>query len=59
MAIFDRAKRLVFHNAAYRALWSLDPGFLDSRPIDGEILDRLRAERRLPEQADFRAWKAG
>ena len=59
VAIFDRAKRLVFHNAAYRPLWSLDPAFLDSRPLDGEILDRLRAERRLPEQADFRAWKAG
>lgn len=59
VAIFDRAKRLIFHNTAYAALWGLDPGFLDSRPTDGEILDRLRAERRLPEQADYRAWKAG
>ena len=59
VAIFDRTKHLVFHNTAYAALWSLDPAFLDSRPSDGEILDRLRAERRLPEQADYRAWKAG
>ena len=59
VAIFDRAKRLIFHNTAYAALWGLDPAFLDSRPTDGEILDRLRAERRLPEQADYRAWKAG
>ncbi|WP_237476875.1 sensor histidine kinase [Lichenibacterium dinghuense] len=59
VAIFDRAKRLVFHNTAYAALWGLDAAFLDSRPSDGEILDRLRAERRLPEQADYRAWKAG
>ncbi len=59
VAIFDRAKRLIFHNTAYAALWSLDPAFLDSRPTDGEILDRLRTERRLPEQADYRAWKAG
>ena len=59
VAIFDRSKRLVFHNAAYRQLWSLEPGFLEQQPSDSEILDRLRAERRLPEQADFRAWKAG
>ncbi len=59
VAIFDRTKRLSFYNAAYRSLWSLDPAFLDSRPLDGEILDRLRSERRLPEQADYRAWRAG
>ncbi len=58
VAIFDRRKRLVFHNAAYRAMWSLSPAFLDTNPQDGEILDRLRAERHIPEQADFRAWKA-
>jgi signal transduction histidine kinase len=59
VAIFDRAKRLVFHNAAYRHLWNLETSFLDQRPTDSEILDRLRAERKLPEQADFRSWKAG
>ncbi len=54
VAIFDRSKRLIFYNAAYRQIWSLDPAFLDQRPTDGEILDRLRAKRQLPEQADFR-----
>ena len=58
VAIFDKSKRLTFHNAAYSQMWSLEPAFLDSRPTDGEILDRLRAKRQLPEQADFRAWKA-
>jgi signal transduction histidine kinase len=58
VAIFDRAKRLIFHNAAYRQVWSLDPAFLQQQPNDGEILDRLRAKRQLPEQADFRSWKA-
>ena len=57
VAIFDHAKKLVFANAAYRQLWSLDAGFLDQHPGDSEILDRLRAARRLPEQADYRAWK--
>ena len=58
VAIFDHAKTLVFANAAYRQLWSLDQAFLDQRPSDSEILDRLRAAHRLPEQADFRAWKS-
>jgi signal transduction histidine kinase len=59
VAIFDVQQRLVFHNAAYQTLWSLDGAFLDSAPTDGEVLDRLRSLRKLPEQADFRAWKAG
>ncbi|NNM71208.1 PAS domain-containing sensor histidine kinase [Enterovirga sp. DB1703] len=59
VAMFDSAQRLVFHNAAYRQLWHLDDAFLGSRPTDGEILDRLRSLRLLPEQADYRAWKAG
>ena len=58
VAIFDRAKRLVSHNAAYRRIWGLETAFLEQRPLDGEILDRLRGERQLPEQADFRNWKA-
>ena len=57
VAIFDRRKQLVFHNAAYRQLWSLEVAFLDQHPSESEILDRLRAKRMLPEQADFRAWK--
>ncbi len=58
VAIFDRAKRLVFHNAAYRQIWALDPVLLEQQPTDDEILDRLRAKRQLPEQADFRSWKS-
>lgn len=58
VAMFDARQRLIFHNAAYRQLWSLDQAFLDSGPLDGEILDHLRAARKLPEQADFKAWKA-
>ncbi|MDJ1158904.1 PAS-domain containing protein [Chelatococcus sp. SYSU_G07232] len=58
VAIFDARQHLIFHNAAYRQLWNLDQAFLDGGPSDGEILDRLRTARRLPEQADFRGWKA-
>ncbi|QFU17930.1 sensor histidine kinase [Microvirga thermotolerans] len=57
VAIFDASQQLIFSNAAYQQLWGLDGAFLASRPTDGEVLDRLHAARKLPEQADFRAWK--
>ncbi len=57
VAIFDAGRKLTFHNAAYRGLWDLDSAFLEERPSDGQILARLRAARRLPEQQDFRQWK--
>jgi len=58
VAICGPDQRLKFYNQAYAKLWELDPGWLKSEPTDGEILDALRAERRLPEQANFQAWKA-
>src|SRR5208282_1817665 len=58
VAIFGKSKRLTLYNAAYRQIWPLEPAFLDQGPSDGEILDRLRAKRQLPEQVDFPAWKA-
>jgi signal transduction histidine kinase len=58
VVIFGADHRLTFHNTAYRALWGLGADFLDARPTDGAVLDQLRAARKLPEQADFRAWKS-
>jgi signal transduction histidine kinase len=57
VAIFDRNRRLVYHNDAYAKLWQLDAAFLDQKPSDGEILDRLRLEERVPVESDYRAWK--
>ena len=57
VAIFDRSRRLVYHNDAYARLWQIDPGFLEQEPTDGEILDRLRADQRVPAESDYRAWK--
>jgi signal transduction histidine kinase len=58
VAVFDGQRRLAFYNDSYRRLWDLDQAFLDNNPNDSSVLDRLRASRKLPEQADFRAWKA-
>ena len=58
VAIFAADQRLTFYNAAYRSLWDLDAGFLDQSPTDSAVLDQLRAARKLPEEQDFRQWKA-
>lgn len=58
VVIFDQAKRLKFHNTAFAELWGLEPAWLAERPTHGEILDRLRQRRRLPETADYGKWKA-
>jgi signal transduction histidine kinase len=58
VAIFGADQRLSFYNLAYRSLWDLDAGFLDQNPTDSAVLDQLRSSRKLPEEQDFRQWKA-
>ena len=55
--MFDARQRLTHFNQAYVELWQLDAEWLETHPRDGEILDRLRQDRRLPEKADYRDWK--
>jgi len=57
VAIFDREQKLSFYNRAFAQLWGLPEGWLEKRPTDGEVLDRLRDARKLPEQRDYQAWK--
>src|SRR5690606_29462612 len=57
IAMFGPDERLRFFNRGYSGLWRLDPEWLDSGPQLGEILELLRERRRLPEVADFRAYK--
>jgi signal transduction histidine kinase len=58
VAIFTPDRRLSFHNTAFAELWAFDPAWLAERPGHGEILDRLRQGRRLPETDDYAKWKA-
>jgi signal transduction histidine kinase len=57
VAIFGPDRRLSFHNTAFADLWGLEPAWLAEGPSHGEVLDRLRQRRRLPEQVDYAAWK--
>src|SRR5690606_33874187 len=58
VAIFGPDRRLNFYNVAYQRLWNLDRDWLETRPADSDILDRLRETSRLPATVDYRAWKA-
>jgi signal transduction histidine kinase len=57
VAIFGRDQKLTFYNRSFARLWGLAESWLDTHPTDGEILDRLREARKLPEQRDYQAWK--
>jgi signal transduction histidine kinase len=58
VAIFNRSQQLTFYNEAYQNLWRLDPDWLDKRPTESEILDRLKEASLLPAMADYRKWKS-
>lgn len=59
IAIFDGEQKLEFYNSSYAQLWRLEDQWLNTRPKLGDILERLRETRRLPEQVDFKRYKQG
>src|SRR2546423_1612373 len=57
VAIYGPDKRLSFFNSAFAGLWGLEEDWLAGEPSLDELLERLRERRRVPEYADFRAFK--
>lgn len=57
VAVFGPDKKLTFFNEAYTKLWKLDVDWLETKPTDGAILDRLRELGRLPEVVHYREWR--
>lgn len=57
IAFFAADQTLEFYNSAFAQLWSLDDTWLHKNPKLGDILEKLREIRKLPEQADFRKYK--
>jgi signal transduction histidine kinase len=57
IAIYGADQSLQFFNNAFLQLWGLDEAMLRANPRMGEVLEQLREERRLPEYADFPAFK--
>ncbi|HYH19280.1 MAG TPA: PAS-domain containing protein [Azospirillum sp.] len=57
IAMFGPDQRITFFNQAYVRLWELDEAFLRAEPTHSELLEELRARRKLPEYADFQSFK--
>jgi len=57
VATFDSGLKLAGFNNAYAEMWELPKNWLETHPAYGDILDRLRDRRRLPEQRSFPEWK--
>jgi len=57
VAVFGPKRELLHANPAYLALWSLDAEWLQPGMDEREILDRLRTQGLLPDEADYKAWR--
>ena len=57
VAIYGADRRLKFFNSAFASLWSLEAEWLAAEPSFGDVLERLHEHRRIPERADFSAFK--
>lgn len=57
MTIYGRDMKLKFYNFAFVNLWKMDESWLDTEPTYGDILEVMREKRKLPEQANFKAFK--
>ena len=57
VAIYGHDGRLTFCNHSFARLWGIEETWLATEPTLGEMLERLRESRRLPEFADFPAFK--
>ena len=57
IAIYGPDTKLTFFNTAFASLWRLEEEWLVTEPTLDEVLERLRERRRIPEHADFRAFK--
>lgn len=57
MAIYGSDQRLKSYNNAFCRLWKLEESWLASHPKYSEVLEQLRENRTLPEQANFPAFK--
>ena len=57
IGVFNKEQQLDFYNSAFAALWKMDDQYLNTKPKLGDIMEKLREQRSLPEQADFRGFK--
>ena len=57
IAIYSPDQKLTFFNTGFLRVWGLDEAWLRSQPSFSEVVEALRERRKLPEVADFPAFK--
>jgi len=57
IGVYNEDHTLEFYNSSFAQLWGLEEGWLNTKPKLGDIMEKLRETRRLPEQADFKSYK--
>ncbi len=55
--VYAADRRLIYFNSAFVKMFKLDEAWLESEPPITEIIDAMRENRRITEQADFAAFK--
>lgn len=58
VVVFGADRRLVYNNRAFSNMWDLKESFLIEKPSHGQLLDELRAARKLPPRPNFGEWRA-
>ncbi|MBK67666.1 MAG: histidine kinase [Rickettsiales bacterium] len=56
VVVFGPDMNLNFFNSAYRVLWQFQEKWLYDNPSVAEVLDKLREQRKLPEQSNYREY---
>ena len=57
IVVFGPDRHVTFSNEAYARVWKLDEAWLATRPSHSELLDAIRDNRLLPEEANYPAFK--
>jgi len=57
ISIFGADQRMKYFNGTISRMWKLDEKWLETKPKYGDVLEKMRESRVLPEQANFPAFK--
>lgn len=57
VAVFGKDQTLAFFNTAFAELFRIDPAWLSTHPDEASVYDRMRQNRRLPEEKNFGDFK--
>lgn len=55
--IYNNNKQVEFFNNPFIKMFELDPAWLETKPTISEVLEELRAKRKLPDTEDFQTYK--